>query len=562
MQQIDVDGVPTLYAPYEGPSIAGLVFRVGQADETLPYRGITHLLEHLVLHGRALADYHYNGTTGAVTTSFHLQGGEDDITGFLTGVCEALLDPPMDRLEAERSILRAEAAGRNDGVNDALPVWRYGARDHGLVSFPEFGVGRLTPEDLREWAATWFTRQNAVLWIAGRRIPPDLRLPLRDGTRRPVAAPSSALPVTPAFYDGAGHVVLDGIMRRRPAGNVLSGVLERELYRSLRQEDSNSYAVGASYDPRGDGHAVVTAFADATTGKETAVLGGFIDVLAKLRVGRIDESDVAAVLAKAEDANAHPTAVVGLLPSQAFDLLTGHPVRTVEEIRAEVRAVTAADVHEAAVEVLESALLQVPVGSTADWAGFTAAPNLSETAATGEHFTPRGGGKTVLIIGPDSAGLQSGEHQRTVRFADCAAVLAFPDGGRVLIGTDAIQVPIEPTLHHINAEALQSVDMALAAVTVPMPVRDHIPQPRPAETNPGTPDASPAPPSRTARIVVAITMFVLAFVVLCAGALATVVLTGTDSDNDWQRVVMRSLVCGGTVGLIVIGISLLRKPKS
>ncbi|MEV4137903.1 insulinase family protein [Dactylosporangium sp. NPDC049742] len=562
MRQIDVDGVPTLYAPYEGPSVAGLVFRVGQADETLPRRGITHLLEHLVLHGRALADYHYNGTTGTVVTSFHLQGGEDDITGFLAGVCEALLDPPMDRLEAERSILRAEAAGRNDGVNDALPVWRYGARDHGLVGFPELGVDRLTPEDLREWAATWFTRQNAVLWIAGRRVPPDLRLPLRDGTRRPVAAPSSALPVTPAFYRGDGHVVVDGVMRRRIAGNVLGWVLERELYRSLRQEDGNSYAVGAAYNPRGDGHAVVTAFADAAPGKETAVLGGFVDVLAKLRVGRIDEADVAAVIAKAEDANAHPGAEVGRLSAQAFDLLTGHPVRAVEEARAELRAVTAADVHEAAVEVLGSALLQVPDGSTADWAGFTAAPVLSETAATGQPFEPRGGGKAVLVIGPDSAGLQAGDHKRTVRFAECAAMLAFPDGGRVLIGNDAIQVPIEPTLHQISAEALQSVDRALAAVTVPMPARDHVPQPRPAETGPDAADAPPAPPSRTARIVAAIGMFALAFLVLCAGGLYMVVLTGTDGDNDWQRVVARSVVCGGTVTLALIGIGLLRKPKA
>ena len=47
IRETEVDGVPTLLAPRNGPLAAGLTFRVGQADETLATAGITHLLEHL-----------------------------------------------------------------------------------------------------------------------------------------------------------------------------------------------------------------------------------------------------------------------------------------------------------------------------------------------------------------------------------------------------------------------------------------------------------------------------------------------------------------------------------
>ena len=45
-----IDGIPVILAPGRDPRVtAGLAFRVGWADETLPTRGITHLVEHLAL---------------------------------------------------------------------------------------------------------------------------------------------------------------------------------------------------------------------------------------------------------------------------------------------------------------------------------------------------------------------------------------------------------------------------------------------------------------------------------------------------------------------------------
>jgi hypothetical protein len=47
--------------PQGSPFLAQLVFRVGISDETLPFRGITHLVEHLVLPVSHTPPVEFNG---------------------------------------------------------------------------------------------------------------------------------------------------------------------------------------------------------------------------------------------------------------------------------------------------------------------------------------------------------------------------------------------------------------------------------------------------------------------------------------------------------------------
>src|SRR5688572_3517931 len=122
IRQLEVDGVPALLAPVSGPMHAGLVFRVGVADESPARRGITHLVEHLVLPGPAQVSSHLNSRTGTEHTYFHVQGSAERITEFLAGVCAALRRLPDGRMAAEKEVLRSEAAGR---VSDPLPMRRH-----------------------------------------------------------------------------------------------------------------------------------------------------------------------------------------------------------------------------------------------------------------------------------------------------------------------------------------------------------------------------------------------------------------------------------------------------
>lgn len=88
-----VDGVPAVWLPGEGPLHAGLVFRVGRADESLARSGLTHLVEHLVLHGVGQSDYHFNGTTGPITTTFYGHGDADELRRFFAWRPSALAWP-------------------------------------------------------------------------------------------------------------------------------------------------------------------------------------------------------------------------------------------------------------------------------------------------------------------------------------------------------------------------------------------------------------------------------------------------------------------------------------
>jgi zinc protease len=479
----EVDGVPALFTPATGPTRAGLAFRVGIADETLPRRGITHLLEHLALHSAGLADHHYNGATGVERTVFHTQGSEEEIVAFLNGVCSSLAEPPLDRLAVEKEILRTEASSRRFGVADPMPMWRHGARDYGVSSFPEWGLAGFGPDDLHAWAARYFTRANAVLWVAGPAVPAGLRLTLPDGERRPAPAPSSALPARPAFFSGsAGAVVWDATVRRETAAGVFAGVLERALMRSLRQEQGLSYTVRTDYDQRDDGSAVITAVADALPDKQGAVLGGLVDVLAAMRIGRLDPADVTTVINQRVTALEQAEEHGGRLPGQAFNLLAGRPVRQLEEAVAETRAVSHADVVRVAGAAYADGLLMTPEGSVAEWAGYAAAPTFSAGVVTGEAYPSLEHPDVRVIVGSDGVSLADDSGAATVRFDACAVMLCWPDGARRLIGNDAISVHLEPTLHRGLADVMPLLDACLAPeLRVEMPARDPQRIPRPGK---------------------------------------------------------------------------------
>ncbi|MFF5291605.1 M16 family metallopeptidase [Paractinoplanes globisporus] len=478
--QTEAGGVPVLLAPTTGPTHAGLAFRVGFADEPLARRGITHLTEHLALHSMGVTDYHYNGATGVEFTYFHMQGDEDKIVGFLNGVCASLRDLPMRRLAVEKDVLQAEASGRSPAVAEPMALWRHGARDYGTPAYPEWGLPAITEDELRAWVARYFTRENAVLWVAGDAVPAGLELDLPSGVRHPTPAPSSALPVTPAFFPGSsGLVVWDAMTPRGAKSAIFADVLERVMFRELRQEAGLSYTVQTDYQPIGRDGALVTAVADGLPENQGAVLGGMVDVLAALRAGRVDPADVAAVVTKRVEQFRHAESVGARLPGQALNLLLGRPVEDIEQVIGQSRAVTAADVAEAAAGAWQSGLLMSPVHP--EHLGFAAAPSRSETAVHGYAHTSLEEPGHHLIVARGGVSLVQDENVATVRYADCVIARAWPDGARQLVGADGIVVRVEPTLFADGQRAIGAIDAATGPVRVFQPPRaaDDIPKPQP-----------------------------------------------------------------------------------
>jgi hypothetical protein len=481
VERTEIDGVPVFLAPKRGPNVtAGIVFRVGRADETLGTSGITHLVEHLALHRLGVTDYHYNGVVDTTTTQFVTQGAEGEVTTFLSGVVKALADLPLDRLATEKEVLRTEALGRKNGVNSLMPLWRHGTQGFGLVSYPEWGLARVSAGEASMWTRDRFCRENAALWIAGDRVPPGLVLSLPTGSRFPLPKPTSTVHRFPAYFNGPGNgVVLEALVPRGIASSLLAAVVQRMLLRTLRHDSGISYTVETDYHPRGDDWAVLTVFADTAPDKQAVLLGAFGDALKGLRARGIDSDDLDAVRRHGLDALDHPDAESIRVPGMAINELTGHPNLSLRAVRADLETIDAEAVNAVCTQLLEAALLQVPYGHRAEQLGFEPAPTGSTDRVSGRRYRSRGRDASTLIAGESGVTIVHDSSQATVHFDQCAARLDWPDGARHYIGLDGIIVQVEPTTHAIGTKELVGLRDGLPdQQIIPMPPRspDQIPQ--------------------------------------------------------------------------------------
>ncbi|MGW6847527.1 M16 family metallopeptidase [Streptomyces virginiae] len=524
-----VNGIRTVLAPRSGPLTAGLLFRVGRADETLATSGITHLVEHLALHRHGLGDLHYNGATAVTSTHFHVQGSPADVVEYLNGVCAALRDLPMDRLDTEKGILRTEAAGRGSGPGHASALWRYGSRSFGLTGYAELGLQGITADDVRAWAQTRFTAENAVLWITGDTVPEGLDLTLPTGAWHPTPEATSALPATPAWFSGEdGALVLTSVVPRSTAASLFADVLGKELFRALRQKGGYSYTAAAEYALRDTDSATVVVYADALPQKQDAMVGAFVDVLAKLRAGRIEQADLDSVRTSALAQFDLPELAAAMLPARAMNLLLRHHHLTVAEAKAELEAVTVSDLHQVALAVWADALVQVP-GRGLDWAGLAPAPAESAEVVGGLRHPAVADSGGLLRLAEDGISQVAPGRRATVRYTECSLMQVFPDGARHLIGHDGFAVAVEPTLYHrITPAELAAIDAAVPpSVVVSMPPRDPSRIPQPAEPRPAA-----APAVRSVWFTVL--LWVLGVPGLLIGG--SVLLTGYVVSDDHYRV--------------------------
>jgi predicted Zn-dependent peptidase len=565
IKETELGGIRTLVAPGDGPLAAGLVFRVGCADEPLSRRGLTHLVEHLALHRHGLIEHDANAATGLTTTHFFTSGSEQAVRTYLTSVCDSLRDLPLDRLATEKTILRTEQASRPP---DSLLVWRYGAVGYGAAGYPEWGLDAITDDDVRDWAATRFTRENAVLWIAGD-VPEGLDLALPSGAAHPLPAVTSALPTTPAFFaEGSGKVMLSAIVERSARAYMFSSLLERALFRALRTEDGNSYAVAAAYVPRDAEHATITALADALPEKQDAVLGGLIDVLAAFKAGRIDADELEVLRDKASTSIERPEAIKVMLYTEAVDVLYGRIRSPLADFRRELAGVTVDDVRAIAVQALDTMLLHVPRGSLADWAGFAEAPMWSEEAVTGQRFTSVQDDDFSVVVGDDGVSMTGPHGVLTVRFDECVLMQCWPDGARRLIGADGVNISVEPTLFDLSPQVVTGIDHRVDEhVKVWQPARpaDRIPQ-RPVPPAPIAPAvaASPTVPVKV-TVILWIFGFLFLFMLLVAIGLTVGAANGTSGDDPvlaWRHVVISwGLTVALGLGVYRIGSGLLALRK-
>lgn len=479
----EIDGVPVVWLPVPGPLRAVLSFRVGMADETAPRRGVTHLVEHLALHGMHDRPYAINGVVDLTRTAFFASGRPEEVVEFLGTVCARLGDLPADRVETERGVLRAESGTRSSGYFGTLLYWRYGAQAHGLPGMSEYGLTWLDAPTVRWWAEQRFTRQNAILALTGEP-PPGLRLPLADGVEHPPLRAEPVESVIPGWAAvPAGGMALGAVLSRAPGAAFAAQVAETELSRVLRFERGITYSVGYDYDPLDADRAHLVLSADAADERHPQLRDGFLEVLERL----VDHGPEPAALAMVRDRRTRvddEALALGSLDWVAREFVLGRPYEPPAVVRARSDAVTDEEVAASLREIAETALYVVPAPLELPAPRYPALPVWSPDTVVGDVYRGRDGASS-LVVGPDGVSVVTSAGAVTVRWADTTAALWWETGARSVIGRDGFRAVVVPADWANGAEAVARIDAAVPRqAMVPMPGDG---------PDPTLPDAGPAP---------------------------------------------------------------------
>ncbi|MEV6283431.1 hypothetical protein [Kribbella sp. NPDC051770] len=481
LQSTEVDGVPVFWAPGDGVLRASLWFRAGMVDESLPTRGWLHLIEHLALHGRDSVRVPVNGHVSLLYSSFDVEGEPEDVVAFLRDVCRWLAEPDFKDLEHERRVLRAESETRGGGgLTGGHLLWRYGARGAGLGGYDELGLYTAEPDGLRALAGWAYAQGNAVLALSGPP-PAGLELPLQPGPR---VLPAPARPCdqpTPAGFVGRQNTIaLSGTIARTTAATTMLRALQRDLQRGLRHGAGVGYSAWSSYEPVDADHAMLTAGMDVLAEAVPTVVDQSTAVLRRLRDRGPDPTELRDDLnQQIRQYASHP--INEWLPFLAArDVLTGRPVTTsADELVAETEAVTVADVRQAAHGLWRDLLVSVDrAGAGSPQLTWLDGPPAAGKQPSGQRFRPVGSpvAKGELTVGRTEIHRQAEDAAISAQYDDLAAMVAYPDGGRLLIRQDGYQVTVEPTMWQKGQQAVALLDSAVAR-----PLRVQLPERAPEE---------------------------------------------------------------------------------
>ncbi|MDT0277289.1 insulinase family protein [Blastococcus goldschmidtiae] len=467
MHETLIDGIPAFLVEGPVPTTVGLVFGVGRADETFVRGGLTHLVEHLVMSAVGRTAYDSNASVDLNRTEFTASGTPEQVRDFLTRVCRALGDLPVDRLRVEADVLRTEGAAAAPPAVGILLAERYGTEGPGLAGVREPAIRSLTAEDVQGWVRTWFTRQNAALWLSGP-VPERLVLPLTEGAppaRRPLRR--AEVP-TPGWLETPmeGAVALGGELPPGVAGPMTLELLRRRLEDELRHRRGVAYAVGAdrfALDAETRFGVVVT---DVRPGQEDLV----VRVLWREVQRLADEGPTAeeleverrTILADLDDGRGD----AGEAASLAEARVTGVPAYDRVELRRQLSGVTTAEIRQTAARLRNGALLAVPGPLDPDPAGVPRIPGWSRDAVQGRTFrrrrrrtgVPKG---ATLVVGDDGVSAVLEEGAITVRWADAVGLVRQGPGEYQLLGRDGFALPLSAADWRDGEEAVALVRAAV-----------------------------------------------------------------------------------------------------
>jgi zinc protease len=461
-----VDGVPVFFVEADGPTVAGLVFRTGIADETVQTRGVSHLVEHLALASIGEQHHQHNGTVDLTTTNFAVRGTPEEAADFFRTVCESLANLPLDRIRLEGRILRTEASQRSTGVAARMAFYRYGFTGNGLSILLEFFLNDPRPEPLVAWAKSRFNRSNCALWIVGT-YPGGLSLQLPDGARCPM--PSSTqipkLPLPSSLPGGNDCVAIDYLSPRTSISTTVVRVLMKRLHAEVRQSKGLTYMVAGERTPLSATQAENSIWLTCLEEQAARVRAELMSILDDLATSGPQARELAEDLDGFVRHQDDPDARVQDVSYAAQCEITGmeYPGRAglLEERRAVTREDCAAELRAS----LSTSILAAPA------AAGKAPPGLAEYPMTcpqvaGEVFrlrAPKQGASESLIVGTEGISRVAPNGTAvTVRWSECVGLALEEDGNLRLMAGDGFMIRFKPDDWERSATVVQKVATQVA----------------------------------------------------------------------------------------------------
>lgn len=468
----EIDGVPVLRQEAPGPLTATLLFGVGRRDETFVRGGLTHLVEHLVMGSLGRTHLDCNASVDQTFTEFTATGRPEAVAEFLTRVCAALRDLPLDRLAIEAGVLAAEGGAAAHPMEAFALCRRYGATGVGLAWLRDAAVDQLPPEAVREWAARYFVRGNAALWLTGP-IPDGVDLRLPEGERRapmPPLARRIPLPLPMLaehpFEEGVAiSCELPRAALRAELAAVADGVgpvdddqldvlvaaflrlLETRVTDELRHARGHSYEVDGDLSRPGSDVAHLALWADPRPRDAEKAARGMLDVLRSLAEKGPDQAELDFDLEGMREYFGDPRSIPATLDDAARSIVYATTVVGPAELLARRERVTTAMIAAVARVGLRTLLVAVPEGVGLPRAGLNDEPEDWQPPVTGREYArrfrsdaPRG---AKLVVGDEGMTLRLPDGSLTVRWADVIGLGRDPKGFRRLIGFDGRSIPID-----------------------------------------------------------------------------------------------------------------------
>jgi predicted Zn-dependent peptidase len=469
-----VAGVPVFAVdgPIAPVPALGVSFRVGRVDETAPTSGITHLVEHLVLPARIGEPVDFNGVVDNLYTSMWASGAEDDLIEFLQSVGRLLRAPPLERVDVERRTLLAEEKTRSLGGSRQALALRYGPHGAGLSGYLEYGLRRITPDDVETWTRTRFTRDAAALWVWG--VPVE-RLDLAFETGEPRRLPLEPAPLedvrTPAVFASGSEVgiCLSFVGERSPTTNLALEALADGLRQRLRYELGLSYSIEADTQPFTGSTTQLTVVADVADDDVETWLGEAISVLDALAESGPDPELLERSKSASRRYDLDPASGTSWAATCADFELVGRPFKTHAIYSAERDAVTEQTIA-AYVARMRQTLLVLGPYSTPVPDGFEEYPLRSTSVVQGRRHRPksrrdrfrRGLRSLELIVGDDGVTFVSPSGDPYTAIYDSLAVHLRAHGERTLLSHDGFFINLDADDWVDGAAALQEIDTRIA----------------------------------------------------------------------------------------------------